>query len=314
MAVRKKRLDDAARAGWLYFVAGHSQDEIAAAMGISRQSVQRLVSAAQSEHLVKMRLDHPIAACLALAKELKSKFNLKHAEVVPSDPFFSSPTVGVAEAGAAEIERWLKSKRPIVMAVGTGATMKAAVDQLPHIDCPKHRVVSLAGNIAPDGSAAYSNVIFSMANSVNVRHYPMPIAVTVSSARERKLLHKQELVRLSLSLSAIADVAFVGIGELGNKAPLAEKGFVDHQEVRRLMKAGAVGEICGWMYDEEGKLLEDPFNDRVGSCPIPRRDKATVIGMAQGKRKYEAIAAALKGCLINGLITDEATAKYLLTV
>ena len=41
------------------------------------------------------------------------------------------------------------------MAVGTGRTLKAAVDHLPPIDCPQHCVVSLTGNIGPDGSAAY---------------------------------------------------------------------------------------------------------------------------------------------------------------
>ena len=30
------RLDDAARAGWLYYIAGNTQDEIAAKLGISR--------------------------------------------------------------------------------------------------------------------------------------------------------------------------------------------------------------------------------------------------------------------------------------
>lgn len=47
------RLDDAARAGWLYYVAGRTQDEIAAAMGISRQSAQRLVSLAVAERLIR---------------------------------------------------------------------------------------------------------------------------------------------------------------------------------------------------------------------------------------------------------------------
>ena len=37
------RLDDAARAGWLYYVAGNTQDQIAAKLGISRQSAQRLL-------------------------------------------------------------------------------------------------------------------------------------------------------------------------------------------------------------------------------------------------------------------------------
>ena len=54
------RLDDAARAGWLYYVAGNTQDEIAHKLGVSRQTAQRLVAMAVSERLVKVRLDHPI--------------------------------------------------------------------------------------------------------------------------------------------------------------------------------------------------------------------------------------------------------------
>jgi len=42
------RLDDAARAGWLYYIAGNTQDEIARKLGVSRQTAQRLVSLAFS--------------------------------------------------------------------------------------------------------------------------------------------------------------------------------------------------------------------------------------------------------------------------
>ena len=70
------RLDDAARAGWLYYVAGRTQDEIASAMGISRQSAQRMVSLAVAERLIKVRLDHPIAECLEIGERLKAKRGL----------------------------------------------------------------------------------------------------------------------------------------------------------------------------------------------------------------------------------------------
>jgi DNA-binding transcriptional regulator LsrR (DeoR family) len=36
-----KRLDDAARAAWLYYVAKNTQDEIAQKLDVSRQSAQR---------------------------------------------------------------------------------------------------------------------------------------------------------------------------------------------------------------------------------------------------------------------------------
>ncbi len=306
------RLDDAARAGWLYYVAGRTQDEIASAMGISRQSAQRLVSLAVAERLIKVRLDHPIAACLELADAVRRKYGLRQVEVVPSDPGAGVATVGIAEAAAAEIERWLKKPDPIVLAVGTGRTLKAAVDQLPAIECINHRIVSLTGNITPDGSAAYYNVIFSMADAVKARHFPMPLPVLVTSAEERETLHAQQLVRSTIEMSAQANVTFVGIGELGIDGPLCLDGFLEKDEMMELMRSGAVGEICGWVFDSEGRLLDNPINERVASAPIPSREASVVIGIGKGKRKMKAIRAAVVGHQINGLITDEEVAEYLL--
>ncbi|MGV8938175.1 MAG: sugar-binding transcriptional regulator [Allorhizobium sp.] len=306
------RFDDAARAGWLYYVAGRTQDEIAAAMGISRQSAQRLVSLAIAEKLIKVRLDHPIAVCLELAEAVKKKYKMRQVEVVPSDPSGESASSGVAEAGAAEIERWLKLSEPQILAIGTGRTLRAAVDQLMPMECPQHRIVSLTGNISPDGSAAYYNVIFSMADAIKARHFPMPLPVLVSSRAERDLLHAQALVRPTIALGAKADATFVGIGELGHQAPLLVDGFLQTGEIDSLLQAGATGEICGWIFDAEGQLLDNPVNDRVASIPLPSRETSCVIGMAKGKRKYPAIKAAVKGGFVNALITDEDTARYLL--
>lgn len=314
MATINPKLDDAARAGWLYYVAGNTQDQIAAKLGVSRQSAQRLVSLAVAEGLVKVRIDHPIAQCLSLAKDLTERFGLAFCEVVPSDPGSTSTTLGVAQAVAAEIERWLNKSDPIVLAMGTGRTLKAAVEQLPAIDGPQHKVVSLTGNIAPDGSAAYYNVVFTMADTVKSRSFPMPLPVIASSKAEREMLHAQAMIRPTLDLAARADVTFVGIGELGPNAPLVLDGFVSEAELLALRKAGAVGEIVGWAFDQDGAFIEGMTNDRVASAPIPDRSRSLVIAAAMGSAKLPAISAAIRGGLVNGLITDEATAKALLQI
>lgn len=306
------RLDDAARAGWLYYIAGNTQDQIAAKLGVSRQSAQRLVSLAVSEGLVKVRLDHPIADCLDLAARLTARFALDLAEVVPSDPDSTSTVMGVAEAAASEIERHLKSAEPRVVAVGTGRTLKAAVDQLTPVDCSQHKLVSLTGNITPDGSAAYYNVIFSMADKIKARSFPMPLPVIVTSPEEREMLHSQPMIRPTLDLAAQADVTFVGIGDFGPNAPLYEDGFISDAELKALQKAGAVGEIVGWAFDSEGRLIDGLTNDRVASAPIPSRERSLVIATAMGERKLPGIRAALTRRLVNGLITDERTARALL--
>ena len=306
------RLDDAARAGWLYYVAGNTQDEIARKLGVSRQTAQRLVSLSVSEGLIKVRLDHPIGHCMDLATRLTQRFALDLVEVVPSDPENPSTTIGVAQAAAAEIERRLKSEKPIVVAIGTGRTLKAAIDQLPRMEAPQHKMVSLTGNIAPDGSAHFYNVIFNMAETVKARSFPMPLPVIASSAAERELLHAQPMIRATMDLAAGADVTFVGIGDLSASAPLYEDGFITEQELRALQKAGAVGEIVGWAFDSQGRLIDGLTNDRVSSAPIPSRESSLVVALAKGERKLSGIRAALNRRLVNGLITDELTAAGLL--
>jgi DNA-binding transcriptional regulator LsrR (DeoR family) len=306
------RLDDAARAGWLYYVAGNTQEEIATKMGISRQSAQRLVSLSVSEGLVKVRLDHPIGRCMDFAERLRHRYGLDLSEVVPSDPASTSSTLGLAEAGATEIERCLKAIEPTIIAIGTGRTLKAAIEQLQPMECPHHKVVSLTGNIAPDGSAAFYNVIFNVADTVKARSFPMPLPVFASSASERELLHAQPMISATLDLAARASTTFVGVGHLDDDAPLLLDGFITSDEQVELARSGAVGEICGWVYDAEGRLIDGPTNARVASAPIPSRENGRVIALAMGRRKAAAIRAALTSRLINGLITDEDTAALLL--
>ncbi len=306
------RLDEAARAGWLYYVAGNTQDEIARKLGVSRQSAQRLVSLAVTERLVKVRLDHPIARCMELAQKLRERFPLQSCEVVPSDPSTPASIVGIAQAAASEMERHLKSQEPKIIAFGTGRALRASIDQLPPMDCPQHKVVSLLGNMMSDGSASAYNVIIRMADRVNARHYPMPLPVFARSKRERELLHNQEPVHNILELAKDADVTFVGVGNMGETAPLFVDGFVSRDEMAALTAAGAIGEITSWVYGRDGALIEGLTNDLVASAPLTRSADKPVIGIAAGEAKVDAILGALRGRIVNGLITNELTAERLL--
>nr|WP_306265063.1 sugar-binding transcriptional regulator [Pararhizobium sp. IMCC3301] len=306
------RLDEAARAGWLYYVAGNTQDEIARKLGVSRQSAQRLVSLAVSERLIKVRVDHPIAKCMELGKKLTERFDLMACEVVPSDPEAPASTVGIAQAGAAEMERHLKSSQPRIIAIGTGRALRACVEQLPAMDCPQHRIVSLLGNMMSDGSATAYNVIIRMADRVNARHFPMPLPVFATNSEERKLLHGQAPVHNILELARQADVTFVGIGQMNESAQLVVDGFVTREEAKSLNRLGAIGEITSWVYDKDGKLIDGLINDRVASAPLHADQDHPVFGIAVGEPKVAAIRGALRGRLINALITNEATAELLL--
>ena len=309
-----ERLDDAARAGWLYYIAGNTQDEIARKLGVSRQSAQRLVSLAMSERLIKVRLDHPLAKCLELAVRLRERFNLQKVEVVPYDPDSKSDTLGIAEAAAAELERYFESRHPIIAAMGTGRTLRAMAEQMSPLDCPQHKVVSLVGNIAPDGSASVFDVASRIGDRVRAPHYPMPLPVIATTVHEKALLLAQKSLRNVIDLASEADVTFVGVGTIDEEAALLRDGFVKSDEIRALVRAGAAGEITGWVFDQDGQLIDGLTNDRVLSVPLQRPAQRLVIGVVMAPQRLRAVTGALKGKLLSGLVTNERMAELLLAI
>jgi DNA-binding transcriptional regulator LsrR (DeoR family) len=305
-------LDEAARAGWLYYVGGLTQDQIAAELGVSRQRAQRLVSRAMAEGLIQVRLNHRIAACLDLEAALTDRFHLTRCRVAPALGPGVDPARAIAPAAAAELERVLRHPAPQVIAFGTGRALRAMAEQFTFAEPVRHRIVSLLGNIAPDGSATLYDVISRIAEKLNATYYPMPVPVISDTAEERDFFMHLRPVRTVFDLARQADVTFVGVGQMGAEAPLALDGFVTPEVLGDLRDLGAVGEIVSWIYDAQGAYIDTPRNALVGGVRVEPGQSQPVIAVAAGKAKVPAIRAALVGRIVNGLVTDETTALSLL--
>src|ERR1700682_5820567 len=278
----KSRLDEAARAGWLYFIAGHTQDEIAKMLQVSRASAQRLVSLCLAERLSPFRLKHPIAACMELAARLKDLFHLVYCEVVPTDPAAPLAAAGIAERAANILESTLRTDQPTIVALGTGRAVRAAVERVSPIDCPNHQIVSLVGNISADGSASFFDTGGRVAGRHHGRHHRSAGA-------------------------AEADLRLVDIGQMDQSAQVHVDGFVSREELFEMMRLGAAGELTGWAFDAQGRIIEGGTNQRLTSIPPQVPAEAMTIGAAVGPAQVSAIAAALKGCLLKGVGCREAT-------
>jgi len=304
--------DEAARAGWLYYVGGMTQDQIATELGVSRQRAQRLVSRAMAEGLIHVRLNHRIGACLDLEAALTDRFSLTRCRVAPSLGTGADPARAIAPAAAAELERYLRLTESQVIAFGTGRALRGMAEQLAPTDARQHRIVSLLGNIAPDGSATLYDVISRIAEKLNAPYYPMPVPVISDTPEERAFFMRLRPVQAVFSLAQRADVTFVGVGQMGNDAPLALDGFVSREALNDLQGQGAIGEIAGWVYDDHGRYMDSPRNALVGGVRVEPGQTRPVIAVAAGPAKVRPLWAALNGRIVNGLITDEATAAAIL--
>ena len=167
-----------------------------------------------------------------------------------SEPPPAAPTLAVIGTGkrvaktaiSAHLARLaaVDGLHPVIVAMGTGRMLRAMVEQLTPMDCPQHKVVSLVGNIAPDGSASLFDVVSRIGDRVKAPHYPMPLPVIATTVHEKSLLLAQKPLRNVIELARQADVTFVGIGTVDEDAALLRDGFVKPDEIRALVRTGAV--------------------------------------------------------------------------
>lgn len=309
--VELSRLDDAARAGWLYYVGGRTQEEIAKTMGISRQKAQRLVSRAAADGLIRVRIEHPIAELMELAQALRKKYQLELVRVAP-DIGVEGNLASVASFAGRMIEEVLWSADPKTIGLGTGRFVRAAVERVTPMDGSHHRLVSFISIIAPDGTANIYDAIMHLADLTHAPHYPLPTPVLAETEAEQKLYTGLNLYRKVADVADAAEYVFVGIGQMDENAPIIIDGFMSKEEWQESRAMGAVGEIASRAYDKDGRYIDSQFSRRVTSLPVAAAEGKIVVGIAAGQSKLPSLKAALKGQLINALVTDEPTARALL--
>ena len=310
-APQAERLEQAARAAWLYYVESRTQDEIATALNISRQAAQRLVSLAVAEKLIKFRIDHPIAACMALGEQLTARYGLRACEVVPGGVPGGAPA-SAAVAGARLLERWFAQKAPLALGVSTGRMLRAVAAELPLLAAPQHKVFSLCGIIGRDGRAIAAEPVMRLAERTGAQCYPMPLPVVAATVAERRLLQSQRAYATLGEVYGESRFVMVGVGHVGWQAPIHASGCITDAELTELIEVGAVGEIAGRAFDATGRLVASEINERVTGLEVTPARAGVTVGVVAGAEKVGATRAALEGGLINAVITDEPTAAAIL--
>ena len=308
-----RKRDQAARAAWLSYVSGLTQDEIARRLGVSRMAAQRLLAFAAQEGMVKVRIDHPIAACMELGERIARRHGLRFCEVVPADPMAPGQAnlPALAIAGATWIERLVDTEEALVIGVGNGRSVRAAVEEMATSPRPQHRVVSVTGNIARDSSYNPFDVVMRLGDRLSAQRFLMPAPLIAETAEDRRVLEGQKPFREIMALAARADAILIGIGQLDGTAPVLQDKVISRDEYEVLRRAGAIGEVLGNFLDAEGRILDSPLRDRVIGLSLDAVAQRPAVAIAGGTVKVPTIHDVLKRGMLQGLITDETAASAL---
>jgi DNA-binding transcriptional regulator LsrR (DeoR family) len=173
-------------------------------------------------------------------------------------------------------------------------------------------LIPLIGGVGQTQIEIHPNhVVMDLARAFRGDFKLLHAPAVVSNGEIRNTFLKEESLENILEMGKKVDIAIVGIGSpITDKSTMMSSGYFDVDDLKVFKKQGAAGDICLQFYDINGQSDEFEFNNRVIGVELDNIKKIpTVIGVAGGEEKIEAIVGALNGKFINVLVTNYSNAK-----
>ena len=142
----------------------------------------------------------------------------------------------------------------------------------------------------------------------------MPAPGVVKTVAACKALLEDYYVAQALADARQARIAVMSLGVPRQDSVLMQQGkLVSWSELTALQAKGAVGDVNLRYFDRQGRPMASDLDRRTVSLSIDeirRLDRVVIV--AGGRRKFEAVLAALQGKIADVLITDATTASRML--
>lgn len=298
-------------AAWLHFVEGLTQAEIASRRGLSRMRVHRLIQAAQEKGYVKIFVDRVPRHCVEVEEELIGKFGLTICTIVPVDePRSMHDSLQlIGKATALFLHGMLEPTTERVIGIGSGRTVAAASQYLPEIHRPHTTFVSATGDFAALSNANPFEVINTLIRKTGGRGFALTAPLILEEKAERDLFLNQRAVRHVLEKLKLAEFFLIGLGHVGVNSYLDSYNLLHDMSTEDLRREGVVADLAGHFLDEQGRLISGVIADRVLTVAHDVLLEKPVYVACSGAEKAEALRAALRSGLVNGLIATSDVAK-----
>ena len=314
LANRKQLLADIAT---LYYVEKKTQAEIATLSGYSRSAISRLLAEAEKAGIVQFSINYPLQQNRILENRLKEEFGLEAAFVLDAENSeYGRVLEQVGRLGAGYLQQVINDNQ--VIGVGWGSTLFELVNALPTMPHKNVQVVQVIGATGgrSDQRVDGPDLATLLADKLNASHKYLHAPAYLDNAQAARSIIQQKQIHDALESGYSADIILLGIGTI-DVDPLSSvfrTGYLSVSEVLDIQKGGGVCNFCGVILDADGRHIENEINQRVVATDIRRLQKngCSMVGIAAGSKKIEAIKAVLKGNWLKVLITDSIAANGVL--
>lgn len=297
------------RVSSMYYLEDMTQEEIATKLSLSRPKVGRLLRQAKQEGIVEITVNlHPSLA-MPLETELIERFGLAKAIVVGDQPDEDEQRVRVGKATVELLNRVVLDDATI--AVGMGRNVQAVSHQSSGLRQRPCTIVSGIGGSPLTGEGLNSNDIAGqLADGFGGRSEGIYAPAYTKTAEMRNAFIGHLDIERTMARARRADIAVVGIGDANSESLVVRLGCITAQEMNRLRKDGAVGDILGSFFNRTGDPTAEWIEERVvGLTRDNLRSIPSVIAAVSERSKAPAILGALGSGLVHTLVTSVSAAR-----
>ena len=314
MEEKTQRLVEIARA---YYLENRNQTEIAQEMGVTRSQVSRYLKEARELGIVQVRITVPGEQPRKQVAELQSLFpNLVTVVVAPIFSQDNESTQAIVGRYAANyLREVIRPGNRLVL--GCGRTLRAMVDALQFKEVSNITVIQAMGNFGHEAHGIdYMEIAQAATKAFGAKLYYLsaPAILGKNGGTAKVMIDSNPTIREALDIARQGDICVVGLGSMESDQIYTRQGLVSEEELDEL-RGCAVGDICGRFYDRNGVEQIGSFSERtIGVNLNDIHNMKLRIGVACGPDKVMPIFGALKGDLINVLVTDEGTLRSILEI
>jgi DNA-binding transcriptional regulator LsrR (DeoR family) len=304
-----------ARIARMYYTDGMKQSDIAERLHISQTTISRLLRRAREEDVVRITITIPGGTYPELEERLRDRFGLSEVVVAECGEDREEEILArIGEAAAHYLETTLE-RNEIIGISSWSESLLRMVDNIHPIKPPAAaQVVQILGGMGnPSVQAHATNLTVRLAKLTGASPSLLSTQGVASSADARAVLVSDPFVRETMRDFGRITMALVGIGAVEPSKLLADSGNVfTGDEMSELERLGAVGDVCLHFFDTNGRAIHSSLEERVIGITLDElRAVHRVVGVAGGSRKVDAILGALRGRIVDVLITDRFTAQKL---
>jgi DNA-binding transcriptional regulator LsrR (DeoR family) len=293
-----------------YYVEDASKVEIAEEYGLSRFQVARLLDRARTSGLVTITISAPGAIDVDLSGRLQRAYGLQHAVVIDTPE--NDPTAlrrDLGKAAAALLTEIVTAND--VLGLAWSRSVSAMTNALTHLlPVP---VIQLTGALArPDVEDSSVDLVRRVGRTFGGPAYFFYAPTIVPDAATASALRRVPEVARTLRQFGSVTKAVVGIGLW---APTQSTVYdATEEDVRdALHRRGVRGEIAGAIVDGAGHSVDTDLPERM-ICPSADQLRAIpeVLAIAYNRVRSPAVKAAVRGGLVDSLVTHASLARTLL--